>query len=192
MVKPLTVFKQCFFLSPYSKATQKNSLINVDGSCGIIEFNAFEYTGHLPIKFGRVTGFINLKNSGLTTLTGSPEIVEDVFNVSNNRLTSLEGGPKKVRALIAKTNPLTSLDGLPSVTHYYCFSVTRNLPLLRLVNIPKHIDLELEDWFNTQPNWLDDLMKIIEDYRDQKPQKKEILACQQDLINKGFGGNAGW
>lgn len=105
--------------------------IDVEGDVNI------KYTNltRLPLKFGRVNGFFNCSNIGLTSLKGAPEQVEYYFACNNNNLSSLKSGPKYVggtydcshnmlqnlkgcatkigRDLVCKMNKLKSLQGCP-------------------------------------------------------------------------------
>jgi hypothetical protein len=47
----------------------------------------------LPVKFGKVSGSFYCTENQLTTLEGSPEIVDGNFYCAENKLTTLEGGP---------------------------------------------------------------------------------------------------
>ena len=84
----------------------------------------------LPIKFNKVYGYFNCSNNDLTTLEGSPKIInrrpfyindvclvyDKLFDCSNNKLISLEGFPEKVdigkfNYFNSLNNPLESLYG---------------------------------------------------------------------------------
>jgi hypothetical protein len=100
----------------------------------------------------------------ITSLDGSPEIVEGAADVANNKLTSLKGGPKEVGGSFScSKNLLTSLKGGPKKvgTYYYCSNnkitslegapetITRDFfchdnALTSLVGAPKYIKFSLE------------------------------------------------
>lgn len=66
---------------------------------------------------------LNVPSANITSLDGSPEIVEGAVDISNNNLKSLKGGPKEVGGCFScTTNSLTSLKGGPKKvgTYYYC------------------------------------------------------------------------
>ncbi len=67
-------------------------------------------------KFQDHVNTFDCSYSGITTLKGSPSIVDKTFDCSNNKLTTLEGGPSKVDGnYMAYSNKLlTSLEGGPS------------------------------------------------------------------------------
>jgi hypothetical protein len=67
----------------------------------------------IPFKFGHVYGNFNCSSNSLTSLKGSPRIVEGTFDCSNNRLTSLKDGPETVGYYLCYSNKLTSLIGSP-------------------------------------------------------------------------------
>jgi hypothetical protein len=56
------------------------------------------------IQFNHVTGWFDIRNSGLTSLIGCPKIVDDKFNCGWNYLTSLEGCPEYVGDIFSCPN----------------------------------------------------------------------------------------
>jgi hypothetical protein len=119
-------------------------------------------------------------------LQGGPEYVGGTFDCSKNRLTSLIGGPKQVRGQFnCQNNPLVSLEGLPEPTKWTNLNAAQifvtwssNLPLLRLVG--RYIVRFQHESF-----------EIIAKYAGD-PSRSNILACQKELIDAGFEGNASW
>ena len=64
------------------------------------------------IDFGRITGDFDCSDLGLTSLKGSPSLVDGDFDCSNNKLTSLKDAPMKVGGnFYSSNNPLTSSKG---------------------------------------------------------------------------------
>ncbi len=94
---------------------------------------------------------------------------------------------------------LTSLEGCPDFAAEFQITYNRNLPLLRLVKMTVQLD---KNYFGTQiftgDENMTDLEHIIMKYQDTGndkdllPMKQRILACQKDLMNSGFVGNARW
>lgn len=52
--------------------------------------------GHIPFKFGKVSGSFDCNDCELTSLVNVPDEVGDVFSCSGNKLESLNGCPDKV------------------------------------------------------------------------------------------------
>lgn len=68
----------------------------------------------IPIKFNTVNGYFSCATNLLTSLIGSPEIVDDFFSCTWNSLTTLIGGPKIVKhRYYCLNNQLENLNGLP-------------------------------------------------------------------------------
>ena len=89
--------------------------INNDGS---VDVNGDVYLKHnglteLPLVFNKVSGYFDCSYNELSSLYGSPRIVDD-FDCSNNSLINLEGSPDVVTGIfICSDNNLTSLNGCP-------------------------------------------------------------------------------
>ena len=72
------------------------------------------------IDFGRISGDVDCSDLGLTSLKGSPSLVDGDFDCSNNKLTSLKDAPMKVGGnFYSSNNPLTSSKGRPVVGGRY-------------------------------------------------------------------------
>ena len=125
------------------------------------------------INFGRVTGYFDCSELGITSLKGAPTEVDGYFNCCNNKLISLKGVPLEVvggfycsdNQLISlegapldvvgdfdcANNLLTSLEGVPDFIKgcFYC----ENNKLTSLEGAPKYIMLD----FNCSNNQLTSL-----------------------------------
>jgi hypothetical protein len=163
--------------------------------------------GTMPVAFGWITGNFSCQNMGLVSLHGAPVEVGGSFDCGGNHLTSLDYAPRytaqaffcngnllpSLKGLNAKSfagsmvthgNPMTSLDGLPdSFVGTLIVSWHANLPLLRMVGLiaPKIRGNNM-------------VYSIIEQHagNDRTTLRARVLACQRDLINAGFKGNAKW
>ena len=94
------------------------SIKNPDGSIdvdGPVELTDLKLE-KLPLKFNKIhDGWFDCAHNKLTTLEGSPNIVEGSFYCSDNQLTNLNGGPIDIKVIFdCSTNNLTSLEGCPT------------------------------------------------------------------------------
>lgn len=70
-----------------------------------------------------------INNCSLTSLEGSPEIVNNKFLCNGNKLTTLEGGPKSVYSIACIDNPLTSFKGAPEkIINAFVYRITLSGP----------------------------------------------------------------
>jgi len=166
----------------------------------------------LNVKFGEVKGTFNASGMGLTSLSGAPSKVTEVFSVSRNSsleslqggpidvgedytayscgLTNLIGAPKKVGgAFMVFKNPLTSLEGVP---HYIGGTMSLNyepdLPLLKTL-VANRVEFTTG---KTRVSW-DRIMQcqdILNKYAGKG--KRVIFDAQKDLEDAGFEENARW
>jgi hypothetical protein len=95
----------------------KNYTINQDYTVDV-NGNVDIYLGDmkkLPLQFGKVFGYFNIRNNKLTTLKGCPNYVIGYFSCYNSvNLKSLEGCPNYVGGgFICSSNKLTSLEYCP-------------------------------------------------------------------------------
>ena len=75
-----------------------------------------EITDLRALGIEEVTGYFNCSNNKLTSLEGSPIIVNGDFYCFNNKLTSLEGAPTTVTGNFhCSDNMLISLEGAPTI-----------------------------------------------------------------------------
>ena len=66
------------------------------------------------INFGKITGYFDCSDLGLTSLKGAPTEVGGDFICKNNHLTSLKGAPKIIGEWFScQSSQLTSLEGAP-------------------------------------------------------------------------------
>lgn len=75
-----------------------------------VQFAVPQKLEKLPVQFGHVKGYFDVKECGLTSMWGMPRTVTRSFFVSHNKLLSLQGGPDEVHGNYdAMHNPLTDL-----------------------------------------------------------------------------------
>lgn len=147
---------------------------------------------------------VHLPGMKLTELQSKflPEHSRGYCDVSNNRLTSLEGCPKSVTTWFdASRNQLTSLEGIPPIMDDFCAIL--NNKLTNLHNIHKLISFTHMGFINAEGNPIVShilgafkVKNITNLYIDNKQVSKivnrhlrgdrDILACQQELIEAGF------
>ncbi len=174
--------------------TIENNIVNITGRC-IVKGSKQVITSHLPFKFGKIGTYLSIGNMGLVSLDGCPDHVQRI-GCDRNNLTSLIGCTTKLTSISISNNPLTSLDGLPELTEYIILTLTKNLPILRLILIPSNVNLDIANFKHEYKFNGEHLKNIIEDNRqliDQGDNRKSIiLKCQKELIENGFIGNARW
>jgi hypothetical protein len=118
----------------------------------------------------------------LTSLEGAPHTVGGNFSCWSNKLTNLEGGPTQVTGRYdCRRNPLKSLQGLPPlITDQLELDYKKDLPLLRLLNFPKKINI----------NAPKQVINILAAYKGQG--KPGAIKAAVELIRAGFKENAKW
>lgn len=126
----------------------------------------------------------------LTSLEGSPKYAE-FFTCRNNNLTSVIGGPENVKdEFVCNDNPLTTYEGMPTSTDgWLIVPWISNIPLLRLVGKKVHFYYGVEiipDRDKNYPSY------ILKKYIGTDNLRAKIIACQKELIDAGFEGNASW
>jgi len=168
-----------------------NGFVNID--CTELEFVGRGMNTHyktLPIKFGKFKGNLKLRG-GLTSLVGSPKIIEGEFDCRFNNLTNLEYGPEIVKgtgaAYFCNVNDITDLTFMPkeigsqgSRSDMTLFSISygKNLPLLRLVSVDYYA------YVGSDPTG--DLNELIQEvYELNLPKRKRIIEFQKRLIDNG-------
>jgi hypothetical protein len=117
-----------FFLSKL-KLNPETGRYDYDGdlSFSILKDFLSEDKDGFKINFGRVTGYFDCSELGLTSLKGAPQIVGGSFSCSTNQLTSLEGAPQEVEGYFGCSyNQLTSLKGAPIEVggNFLCYNNT--------------------------------------------------------------------
>lgn len=147
------------------------------------------------------SGGFSCENQGLTSLKGGPLYSDEFFNCSKNKLKNLKGAPRSVHTTFScSSNPLTSLEGAPNWINgnFYC----ENTTLTSLHNIHKIIEAICGEFFlrNTPIKShilgllkIQNLQAVILDNQDlqdiinlQLRADRDILECQQELIEAGF------
>ena len=162
----------------------------------------------IPVQFHHVSGKFHCQDMGLTSLVGSPRIVDHDFQCQKNQLTSLKGAPdhvgkdfwcheNKLTNLVHMPshvggdfwcirNPLISLDGWdsPMGGEFFC-EYYPNLPLLRTIQAQK-VDIS----FIYQRRPPAEVQKILNKYAGKG--KTHMLNCALELKKAGYEGNARW
>jgi hypothetical protein len=138
---------------------------------------------HGPVEVGIDYG---CQINKLTSLEGAPAKIAD-FSCAINLLTSLQGAPKICRWFVCQRNPLlTSLEGIPQELDEITLTYTNDLPLLRLLNYDRDV-LDV-----STPNCPQIILQLLKKFTSRKDLRLNILACQKELIDAGFEGNASW
>ena len=121
-----------FDVGPPSKTVS----IRPDGTVDVSKSVEYEGRGNFKVKFGEVVGDFYCKYSQLTSLEGSPEIVDGDFVCSYNDLTNLQGAPLVIGGNFTCVGmDFESLVGFPSkIGGQALLSYHPKLPLLRLLN----------------------------------------------------------
>ena len=107
-----------------------NLVVDTNGTVDLSE----KKLSKIPVKFGEVTGSFICHSNLLTSLEGSPDIVDKIFNCSNNPyLTSLKGSPEKIGGSFdCRNNPkLASLEGGPKIVDIIDCSENKSLTSLK-------------------------------------------------------------
>jgi hypothetical protein len=168
-----------------------NKLTSLEGSPTNVPGNFVCYDNQLIDLSGcpkTVGGDFECQKSGLKSLLGAPQSVQGTFDCSSNDLESLEGCSKIIGGTLrCSNNPLRSLRGLPDEVRHIVVSWTPDLPLLQLVG--RKFKLIGETMWQIPPE-ADKIMAILTQYSGAS--RYNIIACQKELINAGFEGNASW
>ena len=161
------------------------------------EISILSVKGVLPDYFN---GTIFASDLNLTSLEGSPSIIDTLY-CDNNQLGSLKGGPTTVKNnFVCENNKLTSLEGAPSSVGGY-FACFEN-KLTSLHNIHKQIKhIGLYAYFECNPITscvlglllIDGLEKVyldtngVEDIINKHLKgDRDVFACQEELIEAGY------
>ena len=145
--------------------------------------------GMWPLQFGVIQGDVDISNSGLRSLEGSPREVYGNMNIANNPLTSLAGCTKKITGVLNITGiEFQSLEGLPPdllvrVTWY------RQMPMMRLLTC-KRILLSQQQMQENSDSPAQKVLAILR--KHQVNGKRAMFDCQKELEDKGFEENAKW
>ncbi len=129
---------------------------------------------------------LEVSSNNLTSLHGLPESMHRL-NCSHNKLISLRGCPSQVESLLCDQNPFQSLDGFPKDINYFSVGYLPNLPMLRSLTTKSRIGCNKENGDNEEP-----LTAILNKYNGKNYSRANIIACQKELIDAGYEGNAAW
>jgi len=131
-----------------------------------------------------------LNKCGLTSLEGSPPVVNGRFSASRNPLKDMTGGPIEVlRSVGFKQDfPVQSLEGFPlKVGEHLSIIYHKNLPLLRSLVCKGGVMLSSTKHSHALLEQVED---IIAQYAGQG--RRAMFECQKALEDAGFEGNARW
>lgn len=135
-----------------------------------------------PVEAGRYEAW----RCGLESLEGSPRVINGDFHCFGNSLKSLAGAPQRVGGdFTCSDQSLESIDGLPDGVQQFRVDPTRSLPMLKALKCKLVYSMSVTGDYRL-------LMKIINKYCGDNYSRKSILACQKELIDAGFEGNASW
>lgn len=163
---------------------------------GIVDFISNVYklkksVPKLPIMFNKVGGSFNCAMNYLTTLEGSPKIINESFYCGFNLLTSLEGGPIHVGEdyKCDGNNELNSLDGLPqTIGKGLYLGYRKDLPMLKILGVRNLKKLYLKSIYINDEPLITPINDIINKYLGQG--RIGVLQCAAELTRAGFKGNA--
>ncbi len=136
---------------------------------------------HCPLKCKSLYAHDNL----LTSLEGAPQSVGRLY-CHGNKLTSLKGCPKKLSLLDCTNNPLVSLEGFPDHIDNVSISYSPNLPILRALIAKGGIQCLAGNEVEVT------ISDILQKYNGKNYSRASIIACQKELIDAGYVGNAAW
>lgn len=152
-----------------------------------------------------IGGAIDLGGNQLTSLEGSPSVVNGDFSCQGNKLTNLKGAPEKVYGNFncVENFKLASLEGAPKkiLGDFDCYSTD----LTSLKDIHKHIEM-IDGEANFNNNEIDrevlgvlliknlqsisldaqKVEKIINKYLPNTRGMEAVFECQEELIEAGF------
>jgi hypothetical protein len=178
----------------------KDGLLNVPHPV-FLNNSTFE---ELPVKFGTVQGDFTISNSKITTLKGVPHTVKGTFNVSfNPNLTSLQYSPTDIEISYdcSINENLTSFEGITQdIKGYVNATSCRNLnsfkgigkignglylegSLDKLPGLLRILKIEHLSKVVTSIKKLDD---ILNRYLTEPLKNRDIMECQEEMIDAGF------
>jgi hypothetical protein len=183
-------------------------LTSLDGAPqAVIDFNC--YRNNLTNLIGGpqdLTGDYACFRNELTSLEGAPPELGGNFDCSSNKLTSLKWAPAKVGSYFTcEHNQITSLEGAPAIINGYFDCSSNKLTSLQGIHrIIKEINTEAifksnpikshilgllrikKLKFVTLPDELYEAQKIITKVLVLDYDKRDVIACQDELIDAGF------
>jgi hypothetical protein len=124
-----------------------DGVVDVKGNVSYTGDYLSQLPASLPVEFGTVTGDFWATDKSLTNWKNFPETVTSLLVINDNKIRDWAGCPKKVGSLIISHNPLTTLVGMPTVTH------SLDLKSCRLKNL-QGIDY-INSWITVQDNPLE-------------------------------------
>jgi hypothetical protein len=185
---PLQLFHKHFVIGYGGTVTvDAHGVVSAEGTA--VYGNKQRKISQLPFKFGTVSNEFLPIGMGLESFTGFPQTVQGCW-CDKNKFSNLIGSPTVAKFLSCRNNPFLSLEGLSPNVERFTLTWTPHLPLLRLV--------ALESAFLTE-NKQGSLESIqVEEIlrrhggTDPATLRKRLTACQKELIDAGFAGNAKW
>ncbi len=162
--------------------------INNDLSVDVDQDVSIAYDGnltHLPVQFNTVKAHFSIKHTAITSLRGAPRKVYGEFECSYNKLTTLEFIPTWMENMICYENHFTTYKHVRN-TVQSCVEVSLPqypvpgtmywilVPKIEVISI-----LTMGGQFDAMNNIMDILNRHIH--------TKDILACQEELIDAGLG-----
>ena len=160
----INLFEHWFSYGPKNRAAIS---VNDDGGVSFVGSCKLKYSMPdrvLPLTFEKIHGEFNCSDSNLTSLEGSPRIVNASF--------------------LAHNNPLQSLNDLPDSARYIKISYSQDLPLLRLLFVK---NLGKIAFYPYTPEG-DQVNQILSKYLGKG--RGGALACAAELARAGFNRNA--
>ncbi len=169
----------------YNCASNKN-LTSLEGCPNVLHcLNALDCSLTTLVGCPSQCSLVQVSDNKLTSLEGAPQSTNE-FYCSNNQLTSLQGCAKNVLTLDCRDNPFDSLDGFPEHITFLFISPSPDLPLLRTLTVKDRI------WCYKGKKFDDHLSGILNKYNGRNYSRASIVACQKELIDAGYAGNAAW
>jgi hypothetical protein len=180
----------------------------IDGSLQITSMDLNSLTGfpqsvkNLELYHNKIDSLLNmplvsdnihLGHNIITSLEGNKSIeLKDTFSVMDNKLENLIGGPMTVQGnYICCDNPLTSLEGLPKKAKWFLFSMSKIIPILRLIESDFEV-VNIEDGDNRTIYDITSLIGKFLPRNNELPLKQRLWKLQQAMIQLGYEGNAIW
>ena len=120
-----------------------DGVVDVNGDVSLSRMH--ETATELPVTFGHVRGHFDCVDAPITSLKGSPRIVDGYFSCVRTRITSLVGGPRIVEGFYKCSDTLlTNLIWAPEKTKE--FTCIRTPTLVSLEGAPKEVNGDFYCW----------------------------------------------
>ncbi len=152
-------------------------IINIDGTVDVS--TDVDISGRnlerIPIKFGIVWGKFLCHGNKLKSLAGAPDKATVLF-CQNNALTTLNDIVIECNLMLCHNNPITSYkDVIKHIKSIHGVMLpNNNIPILQWFLIDSLKEIEVEH--NT----------VVNEILKRHIISKDILACQDELIDSGF------